>query len=241
MAQMRRLAPLVIALVAVATTIGWTLTRPPGDLLDGQTPQVTVDCEAASSGPVRQPVNAWTALAYTVVGTVVVSRRDRHSLLGGAALIATGLASFVLHARLDSWSARLDGLAVAALAGTLALWAWKHRVRFRTGTAAAAAALAAAGWSTAATAGLSAVFGAAVAARLFGPQQRSRLPLALGATALLAPGAILWKLGGSNGAWCRPQSPFQAHAAWHLLSAAALGMLVAWMRAAEHTTPAERL
>jgi hypothetical protein len=45
---------------------------------------------------------------------------------------------------------------------------------------------------------------------------------------LLAVGGLCWLLGRSGGPWCRPASPLQAHAAWHLLAAAAIFL---WLRA----------
>jgi len=44
---------------------------------------------------------------------------------------------------------------------------------------------------------------------------------------LLALGGVCWLLGRSDGPWCRPASPLQAHAAWHVLAAAAIFL---WMR-----------
>jgi len=44
---------------------------------------------------------------------------------------------------------------------------------------------------------------------------------------LLALGSLCWVLGRSGGPWCRPESLLQAHAAWHLLAAAALFL---WLR-----------
>ncbi len=235
MAQMRRLAPVIAVVAVVAAAVGWTLTRSAADPRR-QPVEVAIDCEAASSGPVRQPVNAWTALAYSALGAAVLSRRDLHSLLSGITLAGTGLASFVFHATLASWSARLDGLAVAALAGVLALWSWPHRARFG---AIGAIAFAAACWSRAATTALAVAFAAAVAARLFGKQSRRQLLLARSAAALFLLGAALWLMGRSGAPWCRPESLIQPHAAWHLISAAGLCVLVARLRLIEQTTPAD--
>jgi hypothetical protein len=48
------------------------------------------------------------------------------------------------------------------------------------------------------------------------------------ALAATAAGAACWWAGRTTGPWCDPDSLLQAHAAWHLLTAAALG---AWGRA----------
>src|SRR5690606_41850009 len=53
------------------------------------------------------------------------------------------------------------------------------------------------------------------------PRLRRTLLVAL---ALRAAGALLGNLGDRTG-WCRPESLWQGHAAWHLLAAAALAWL----------------
>ncbi len=40
--------------------------------------------------------------------------------------------------------------------------------------------------------------------------------------ALLAGGALVGRLCRTGGRWCRPRSPLQGHAAWHVLAAAAV-------------------
>jgi hypothetical protein len=233
MVQMGKPTPAIAALAVVAAIVGWTLTQSPADTPSRQEAAITTDCEAASSAPVRQPANAWTALAYCVVGAATLTKPDRYGLLGGFALVAAGSASFLFHATLTPWSAHLDGLAVAALAGALALWAWRHRVPLACGLAAIGAALGAAGWNTTATKTLAAIFGAAIAVRLLHKQSRRRALMALAAITLLAGGAALWLLGRSGAPWCRPESLLQAHAAWHLTSAAGLWVLIAWLRSVE--------
>jgi hypothetical protein len=52
-----------------------------------------------------------------------------------------------------------------------------------------------------------------------GPTQRAAYRLALGAA---AAGAVCWWAGRTASPWCDPDSLLQAHAAWHLLGAAAL-------------------
>ena len=52
-----------------------------------------------------------------------------------------------------------------------------------------------------------------------GPGRRVAYRVALGAA---AAGAACWWAGRSDSPWCDPDSLLQAHAAWHLLGAAAL-------------------
>jgi len=58
------------------------------------------------------------------------------------------------------------------------------------------------------------------------PGRRAAYRLALAAT---AAGAACWWAGRTAGPWCDPDSLLQGHAAWHLLTAFALG---AWAVAA---------
>jgi hypothetical protein len=57
------------------------------------------------------------------------------------------------------------------------------------------------------------------------PRRRHAYRLAL---ALAAAGAACWWLGRTDSPWCDPDGLLQAHAAWHLVGAAALA---AWGRA----------
>jgi len=53
-----------------------------------------------------------------------------------------------------------------------------------------------------------------------GPAHQAAYRLALG---VAAAGAVCWWAGRTGSPWCDPDSLLQAHAAWHLLGAAALG------------------
>ncbi len=46
---------------------------------------------------------------------------------------------------------------------------------------------------------------------------------------------VIWFLSWTNGPLCDPNSPFQGHGVWHLLSAAAVGCLYKYFRAEEGT------
>jgi hypothetical protein len=61
------------------------------------------------------------------------------------------------------------------------------------------------------------------------PLARDRRAAYRAALAATAAGAACWWLGRTASPWCRPDSPLQPHAAWHLLGAAALA---AWAWAA---------
>jgi hypothetical protein len=62
------------------------------------------DCEAAGSGWLIQPVNAWSSLAFGVVGIAIVAsaasvagRERTVRVIFGLLLIATGIGSFLFH------------------------------------------------------------------------------------------------------------------------------------------------
>jgi hypothetical protein len=57
---------------------------------------------------------------------------------------------------------------------------------------------------------------------------------------LLALGGLCWLLGRSGGPWCRPASPLQAHAAWHGLAAAAIGLWLHPHRGGGRASPIPR-
>jgi hypothetical protein len=151
------------------------------------------DCERLRDGLIAQPVNTASALAYVAVGAWLASR----GLRAGATTGRPGPMAF--------------GLAVA-IAGV-------GSVDYH-GTGSSAARLLHDG-------GLYAVVGLVAwreAARRvrrerLGPAHRAAYRLALGAA---AAGAVCWWAGRTGSPWCDPGSLLQAHAAWHLLGAAAL-------------------
>jgi len=245
----RRLLGL-LALALVALAVAWALAGLPG--ASAPCPTDGCDCETAGPGPIRQPANAWSSLALAAAGVVLLfassaaagearpappaaegeatpiptrstgeGRSAAPSAEGGAArlrrrplatsaaaalaLVLSGTVAFLFHAGLTAWAARLDGIAAWILVATLAAHAW---------------------WR-----GRSPTPLGLPPPRGFGLLPRSRgggtLPLALLPWLLLGLGGLCWALGRSGGLWCRPDSLFQAHAAWHLLAAAGLGW---WLR-----------
>ena len=162
------------------------------------------DCERLHDGLIAQPVNTASALAYVAVGAWLVGRGLRSGEDPAWAHPAgRGPVAF--------------GLAVAA--------AGIGSVDFH-GPGSPAARLLHDG-------GLYAVAGLVAWHELARRVGRSRLPprglVAYRAALAAAAGAACWWAGRSDGPWCDPNSPLQAHAAWHLLAAAALA---AWAVAA---------
>jgi hypothetical protein len=162
------------------------------------------DCERLHDGLIAQPVNTASALAYVAVGAWLLGRRRQPEGSG--------------EPRRGAPVGRVFGLAVTA--------AGVGSVDYH-GPGSPAASLLHDG-------GLYAVAGYVAwheVARRVGrvrlpPGRRVAYRLAVAAT---AAGAACWWAGRTAGPWCDPDSLLQPHAAWHLLTAAALA---AWALAA---------
>ena len=150
------------------------------------------DCERLHDGLVAQPVNTASALAYVAVGAWLLGRRQAGF---GLAVVAAGVGSVDYHGP-GSPAARLlhDG----GLYAVVGLVAW-HEAARRVGQARRAR-------TGVPWAGLA-------------PGRRAAYRAALAAA---AAGTACWWLGRTHSPWCDPGSLLQAHAAWHLLGAAAL-------------------
>ena len=229
-----------VALAVVGGAAAWALSGLPGApaacLPDG------CDCEAVGPGPIRQPANAWSSLALAVAGAASLASPHRWGLTGlaaGGALVAAGVAAFLAHAGLTAWAARLDGIGVAVLVGALAVWRWwsqflpppppggggapgaaRRGARFclsRRKPVEARPAPAGRGG------GKDAPEANRTPALLLAPSRRAgRGQVTWLAWLLLALAGLFWLLGRTGGPWCRPDALLQAHAAWHLLAAAAI-------------------
>jgi hypothetical protein len=202
-------------------------------------PSTGPGCEAVRDGALAEPVSALTSLAFVVaaVAVVLAARRDPDGgarVRGYAALVAgIGAGSVVQHGPDPAWSdvahdlpllATLAFVAaddVADLRGRARAWWWwavptaallplvvlapRPGDLAQVGVAVVAVALT--------------VLRAAVR-----PGARRRLTAAL---ALLAVGAAVGTLSRAGGLLCDPASPWQGHAAWHVLAATALAVLAA--------------
>ena len=197
------------------------------------------DCELVRDGFLAQPANAWSSLAYVVAGVYVLvrCRRDRTpcSLMVAAAassLVVVAVGSFAFHGPQPSWAGPVHDGSIAVL---LAMW----------GLLAAHAPLAvAAGVATTAVAAVTLVPFADVAVNgslgvvLVAAEMRRRPehPRPVAALALFAVAVAFLALGRTGGPLCAPGSLVQAHAGWHVLSAAAAGVALSRDRRHVHTT-----
>lgn len=118
--------------LTLALLTWWALTSLPAGVWDGARPATCLDtscfCEALRGGPVRQPVNTLTSLAFTVVGGWVLGgafgagvRHRRDALLLGAGLLLTGEGSAFYHAGLTFTGQLFDVLGMNLVAGFMVL------------------------------------------------------------------------------------------------------------------------
>ncbi len=186
------------ALALTGGAVAWAWAGLPG--APAPCPAAGCDCEATGPGRIRQPANAWSSLALAAAGTALlaISPSGRRHWSGRAA------------------SGALTFAGIAAFLFHAGLTAWAARLDgVAVGILLGALALhRARRWARERESAGSGRDAAKTLAALF-------------PWALIALGALLWLLGRSGGPWCRPASPLQAHAAWHLLAAAAIFL---WMR-----------
>jgi hypothetical protein len=202
------------------------------------------DCEAIGAGFLAQPVNALSSLAY--VGAALWLTRSARRARGrltpdvvtfSALVAADGVGSLLFHGPGDPVShlvhdVALIGSLVAVAATDAALLtdrdpavAVAPTLVLSVGAAGLLAVVPRATNVVAAVAGGAALTAAAVA----GVRLRTGRPWRMAAATCLGAGLVLDLLGRTGGRWCQPESHWQPHAAWHVLTAAALAL---WGRAA---------
>ena len=191
-------------------------------------------CEQRLAGAFfGEPANTLSSLAFVAVGLALLVRRRGYAAppaAYGLLVAAVGAGSVVQHGPHPGWQAYAHDLPLAAVLGFVALDAAADLTGRRSGQrwwplpVVALVPLVGAG-AAASTAGQAVLGVAAVGLSLWRalarPELRRTLLVAL---ALLAAGALLGNLGDRT-SWCRPESLWQGHAAWHLLAAAALAWL----------------
>ena len=189
-------------------------------------------CEAIRPGPVRQPANAASSLAFLVVAVVAVAHARRlrgaaraHAALFAVAATAVGAGSAFYHASLSFWGQTADVLGMYLVVTLFLLQAWSRRRALPPARAAVAYLLANAALLAALVVVptmrrwvFAALVVGIVAVERSAPRRGGRDFAA--ALAFLAVGFALWTLD-ITGVWCAPRSALQGHALWHLCSAAA--------------------
>lgn len=197
-------------------------------------------CEQATTGWIRQPANAWSSLAFVLIGAFILAERtqarsparSRFRNVLGLAAIAIGLASFYFHATLTFRGELLDLgsmflFSAALLTTCFARLSWistESWSRSFAGIAFGSLFI----HSVVHFAGIY-LFAAQVVLILGSetlliakqsPKRVRRASLVQGLV-LFSLSFILWLLD-FHGIACVPSNPLlQGHAAWHLLNAAA--------------------
>lgn len=199
------------------------------------------DCEEIGDGLLNQPVNAISSGAYTLFGLWLVWRAVRRrsdemciEIFYGLALASVGIGSIAFHGPVPPGARLLHDLTIAAVLAVIA--ARNLGVLL--------------GWPRRAVAGMAiVVIGVIGAVMAFAPDAGNLLTGLVGAAAvttevmiyrsgrrrfsarvarilvsvvvLLAAAGVINVLGRTGGPICDPDSLFQGHALWHVLTAAA--------------------
>lgn len=194
------------------------------------------DCERCRPGLVTQPVNTVSSLAYVVAGAASLAearRRPTGTAPGtravGWALVAVGLGSVAYHGPGGVVGRWAHDASLLAMTGLVVLTDIHHD----RGTEPTAAEVAATGIAatvaahprTSETAQLLTAAGALLAETRRHLARGDDEPTGVLAATSLAAGLGLHVAGRTDRPLCRPDSPLQPHAGWHVLSAVAL-----WLR-----------
>ena len=237
------------SLAAGALDLSWAGWRPATCMPD------TCFCEALWPGAVAQPVNAYSNLAFVWVGLMILGdaagaqtaaassnpmrSQPAYPAVFGAAVVAIGLGSLFYHASMSFAGQWFDVMGMYLLATFLVLYNLA-RLRPMSGGAFAWAYIAAnallgvllvlapeARRQVFAALVVGAVILEAVVFILRRPRIRAVYFAAALACFALAYG--IWILDNAR-ILCTPESLLQGHAAWHLLSAAAAGLVYLYYR-----------
>jgi hypothetical protein len=198
------------------------------------------DCEEIRPGLLAQPANAVSSLAYVAAGAWVGGlgvRQGRPAAEAFGGLLATvGVGSVLYHGPCPPGAQQAHDASLAAALGVVVLHNTaavtgraglvRGGIQLATGVAAALPVLPSAKFTNPVVG----VLGAAAVATE-GVARKLGRPLGPAAVAAgtLALGGLVHGLSRTGGPLCRPRSLLQGHAAWHVLSAAALA---AWARGA---------
>jgi predicted membrane channel-forming protein YqfA (hemolysin III family) len=201
-------------------------------------PLGTSDCESLGSGWLVQPDNAWSSLAYTVVGVLIIvaafrsSRSDRTmAIVFGVLMGVTGIGSFLYHGPQGGAAGFLHDITFLTTLWFLIIMNPASAYGLRRRTA----------WMA-----LGAV-AVAMAAVLLAVPDATNVLTAIAVVALVVSDGLMHRAGGINGRWyaaalillgaslafnvagrsdaatCDPDAVLQFHALWHVLSAVGLG------------------
>lgn len=182
------------------------------------------DCERCRPGPISQPVNTVSSLAYVVAGADLLRRREPDRAFAWS-MIGVGVGSVAYHGPGTAVGRWLHDASLISMLGLLvASDVTVHDGRrLHPGVVAGVVGAAAVAARPATSEPAQLVTGAAAAVaegRRVLRHRRYRDPAV--SAPLLLGGIALHVTGRTGRRLCQPDSPLQPHAAWHVLSAAAL-------------------
>lgn len=196
------------------------------------------DCEALSTGWLAQPVAAWTSLAYSVVGLVLMltapSTPDKERPLRisfGLLLVGTGIGSFLYHGPQPEIAGFAHDITFLTALWFLIVMNPARAYGLRRSWA----------WASVAVASMT------IASTLAFFPASTNILTAISVVALLVSDLLMHRIGGIDGRWyavalalvagallfnvlgrsgastCAPDDALQFHGLWHALSAVAFG------------------
>lgn len=202
------------------------------------------DCEEIGDGFFHQPVNALSSGAYTLFGLWLVwraiQRGDQEKsveIFYGLALASVGIGSIAFHGPVPPGARLLHDLTIAAVLAVIAArnlgvlkgWSRGGVISSAAGLILAVGVVMAfapeAGIVLAGVVGAAAAITEVIVYRKGHRRFSRRTAWILGSMAvLLAVAGIVNVLGRTDGPMCDPDSYFQGHALWHVLTAGAFMM-----------------
>lgn len=207
----------------------------------------TTDCELRDDWFLEQDVNAWTSVAYAVIGVVVVIATARHLLprafyAFGALAVLEGLGSWLYHGDSGQHSQLLHDLPILGLVGFIAGW---HVGRLTSRpdmgaliTAGATTVIGAAVWvwtSANVNVVVAPLVVAVLVAELIARRRGMRVVCSRGMLLFAGVAVVAWAAGTPDSPICDERSLLQPHGVWHVLSAL---VILAWVdRAAAAHVP----
>ena len=192
----------------------------------GDAPRVVAasDCEHCRDGWVTQPVNALSSLGYVVAGADLLQRPDPDRPFAWA-VIGVGVGSVAYPGPGGVAGRWLHDASLLAMLGLLTLTdltVAEGRPMPAPGIGAVVAGAAVLAHPRTSSYAQGAVGATAIAAEARRHVRSGARREASIAAPLMLAGLALQVFGRTGEPLCRPRSPLQAHAGWHLLSAAAL-------------------